>query len=176
MLRYTCAQRLLHWLMAALILGLLLMGFFMEDVPKPLRADTYALHKSLGMTVLLLLVVRISARLKHAAPPYNPPLTRPVRMLAKATHIAFYVLMALMPLSGYLMAALKGRPVVWFGQTLPQLVPLNPALAKLCHESHETLAYGLLALIGLHIAGFAYHAFGSGHKGFGYRMAMGKTQ
>src|SRR5438105_22803 len=120
-LRYTNAAVALHWLIAALVLVQFAWGWSMQEIPKQppgLRADAYNLHKSIGLVIFSLMLVRLGWRLAHPAPPLID-LPGWQRRLAQATHVMLYVALFVMPLAGYLGSVFSGYPVRWFGVTLP---------------------------------------------------------
>ncbi len=154
--------RLLHWASAAVVLAALGLGATMVQLvhDPAARFELTQTHKSIGVAVLALTAVRLCRRILTAAP--NPEPTGPlVRMAAKATHIALYALLLLMPLSGWLMATTTPVrvPTVVFGLfVLPY--PLSPDLPTyvVAHALHVALAILLAALIVLHIAAALVHA------------------
>lgn len=153
--RYRPSMRALHWVVAVCIIGALLLGFYMNLLPRELRGDGWWLHKSLGLTALLLWPLRLGLRQMSPLPALHG--AKMERLLAHAVHRLMYVAMLLMPLSGYVMLAAKGKVPVWFGIDLPIVMAPNPALAKLAHHWHEPLAYAVLVLLALHVAGLLKH-------------------
>jgi cytochrome b561 len=155
--------RLLHWLSAALVLAALGLGTFMvELVHNPAqRFELTQTHKSLGIAIFALTMVRLCRR-GLARAPQAEPASRLVLAAAKAAHLALYALLLLMPLSGWLMATTTPVrvPTLVFGLfELPY--PLAPDLDayRLAHAAHVALAIALAALIVLHIAAAIVHAF-----------------
>lgn len=159
--KYHPALRTLHWLMAVLILSMLALGTYMAELPRsaPMRGDLYALHKSIGVTLFFLLLLRMVVRLGTVVPPLPPGINAWERGLAELTHAAFYVLLCLMPLSGIIMSNAFGMGVAWFGFGLPRIVEPDRNLGKLAGIAHEWLGYGLLVLIAAHVAGVVKHRF-----------------
>lgn len=153
--RYTKPMRLIHGVMAACIIAAVLLGFYPSIMPKGFGGSWW-LHKSLGMTVLLLLPIRIWLR-QHSKLPPLPGSSAIEHATAKAVHHLLYVAMLLVAGSGYLMAAAKGKAVMWFGVSIPPVAPQSPELAKLAHEWHEPFVYFLLALLALHLAALIKH-------------------
>ncbi len=161
-MKYSLSSRILHWLMAAIILFLIGLGIYMADFlskEAPNRMDVYNLHKSLGALVLALVVVRIVNRLIYKAPEMPKTLLKSEKILAHLTHAALYLLMIFVPLSGYLMSNLFGYPVGFFGIELPKIAETNLELAGFFHEAHEVLPYVLLGLIALHVLAVIKHRF-----------------
>ena len=156
--RYTGPAIAAHWLIAALILVAFPLGVYMHDLPlSPQKLKLYSYHKWIGMTVLLLFVPRILWRITHR-PPAPLPMPAWQHRIAEGTHHLLYLLMFLVPLSGWLMSSAKGFQVVYFGVLpLPDLVAKNEALGDLLLGVHKALNFGLLLLVGLHVAGALKH-------------------
>ncbi len=159
--KYHLTTRVLHWLMALIILGMVGVGFYMTGLEKnnPLRSDLTNLHKSFGVLVLLLLTLRIAARLKFKAPRLPKTLKKPEAILAKSVQILLYGFMLVIPISGYLMSNGFGYGVKFFGVSLPKIIAKNIEFGKLMHELHEILPYVMLAIIALHLLGALKHRF-----------------
>jgi cytochrome b561 len=116
-------------------------------------------HKSFGITVLALVVLRIVIRLIVGAPAYVRPLGRLVHGAAGAGHLALYALMIAMPVSGYLSSVAGGHGVSFFGLfDLPNLVPENKALDDAASQAHFVFAWALGVTLGLHLAAVVWHA------------------
>ena len=156
--RYTGPAIATHWLIAALILVAFPLGLYMHELPlSPTKLKLYSYHKWIGITVLLLFVPRILWRITHR-PPAPLPMPAWQHRIAEGTHHLLYLLMFLVPLSGWLMSSAKGFQVVYFGVLpLPDLVGKSEDLGDLLKEVHEALNFGLLALVGLHVAGTLKH-------------------
>ncbi len=159
--RYSAVAQTLHWLVAALIVTQFTLGYLASDLP--LGAHKLALlarHKSFGMTVLMLAVLRLLWRLKHPPPRLPPGMTPLEQMLAKSTHVAFYVLLFAMPLTGWLMSSAKNYSVSWFGLfTWPNLIAKNETAFDLLRSTHHILSYLLFAIAVLHILAALKHHF-----------------
>ena len=156
---YTATAKGLHWLMALMILGLLALGFYMEDLPlSPEKLQFYAWHKWAGVTVFVLVWLRLLWRVAHRPPAYPPSMSGLQQRLAHAGHRVLYVLMIVIPLSGWLMSSAKGVQTVWFGVLpLPDLIGRDKALGKQLADLHSALNIGLLLLIGGHAAAALFH-------------------
>jgi cytochrome b561 len=148
----------LHWIMAALVVAMITLGQIMTEVPRqtPLRGTLFNLHKSLGILVLLLIMLRLGWRLRHPPPPLPTGVPSWNRQLAGATHIAFYALLILQPLLGYAASAFGEYGVAFFG------IPLSswghePSLREPLLDAHHLVADLLVILIGLHLLGVAWH-------------------
>ena len=158
--RYTNTAIALHWLIAAAVVGLIGWGWWMQTIPKvPVgpRVDAFNLHKSIGMTVLLLMLVRIGWSARHTPPPFAP-MPRWQSRLARTVHLLFYVCLIVQPVSGYLGSAFSGYPVRFFGAVLPAWAPRNDALKEALSLVHLVNSWVLVGALGLHLAGTAKHA------------------
>lgn len=154
---YAAPARLLHWLMAALLVALVALGFYMSSLPVGAgRSELITLHKSLGLTAGLLFLLRLGWRLGHAAPPLS---TLPAwqRIAARLTHALLYVLMLALPLTGYLRSVFSPYPVRWFGWPLPTWAGPDKSLNALFGTAHEWLVYALLTLVALHLLALLQH-------------------
>ena len=160
--RWGATSQLLHWTIAVLILSIGAVGLVMGELPRsPKWFWVYTLHKSLGLTVLALVLVRIAWRLYAGAPPPVEGTPRWQARLASLTHGAIYVLILAMPLSGWLYDSASGlRPFRWFGLAeVPKLSPPHEALADAMHETHELLFWVLIALVIGHAGAALFHHF-----------------
>lgn len=162
--RYHPVAIALHWLLALALIGLLVMGLVMTELPfSPLRLKLYNWHKWIAVTVLALSLVRLVWRWVHRPPPL--PARIEVAMPAwqraahRAVHRGLYGLFFAVPLLGWAYSSAAGFPVVWLGVLpLPDFVPVNPDLAEALKPWHQWSAYALAALIALHVAGAVKHA------------------
>jgi cytochrome b561 len=159
--RYTGTAIFLHWLIAVAVVALIGWGWWMQTIPKlpqgP-RVDAFNLHKSVGMIVLMLMLVRIAWRARHPPPPL-PPMPRWQSVLAGAVHILIYVCLIVQPLSGYLGSAFSGYPVRFFGIVLPAWVAKSDALKEGLSVVHLINSWVLVAALALHFAGSIKHAW-----------------
>lgn len=145
----------------------------MQQIPKSppgMRADAYNFHKSIGITLLALMLFRLGWRLAHR-PPAFPAMPRWQARAARVTHVALYVALIVMPLAGYLGSAWSGYPVKWFGITLPAWASAIPALKEWMSTVHFVTSWVLLSLVALHVAGALQHALRG--DGIMARMALG---
>lgn len=161
--KYTRVAMLLHWLIAILIISLFTIGLYMVELPKDVvpsvRKPYFELHKSLGITVFLLLLIRVYWRLTHQ-PPDLPNDIEPwkVRFIT-IVHKLFYISMFLQPLSGYLSSSFSGYPTKIFGLALPKWGWENTELKEFFHEIHQISALILFSFIIVHLLGIVLHAF-----------------
>lgn len=158
---YTPVAKGLHWLMAALILGLAALGIVMHEMPlSPLKLELYAWHKWFGVTVFLLVWLRLAWRLTHRPPALPATLSAPLQRLAHAGHGLLYVLMIVVPLSGWLMSSAKGVQTVWFGLVpLPDLLGRDRDLGDLLQQAHKLLNLLLLLTLAGHVLAALWHHF-----------------
>ena len=158
---YTPVAKGLHWLMAALILGLAALGIVMHEMPlSPLKLELYAWHKWFGVTVFLLVWLRLAWRLTHRPPALPATLSAPLQRLAHAGHALLYVLMIVIPLSGWLMSSAKGVQTVWFGLVpLPDLLGRDRELGDLLQQAHKLLNLLLLLTLAGHVLAALWHHF-----------------
>ena len=159
--RYSRGAIALHWIIALCIWTNIAIAWATEGLPKPERMAWMGTHKALGITVLLLTLVRIVWRLTHKPPPKIETLKAWEAVLAKVTHFAFYFVMLAIPLSGWAMhsAFSKGAPVSMFGLfNFPALpVASDKPTAEMYQQIHATLAFLFLGLFALHVLGALKH-------------------
>jgi len=165
----------LHWAMTVLILVLFLLGWYMVDLPKGSAERTYffGLHKSIGLTVAALLVLRIGWRLWTPRLAPAEGLTRWQRKLSILTHRLLYVFMLLQPLTGYISSSFAGYPTRFWGLPLPQWAGKDPVLNELFSGVHKSCSMLLALLVGLHICGALAHLSGR-HENVLRRMLPGR--
>ncbi|HLY90942.1 MAG TPA: cytochrome b/b6 domain-containing protein [Acetobacteraceae bacterium] len=156
--RFTAVQRLLHWVMAVCILAMLLIGVGMESTVMPKYLTLVAIHKPLGIAILVLALLRLAERLRIGTPPLPLDLPEPMKLAAHLSHYALYILMIGMPLLGWAMLSAAEYPVVLYGSVhLPSIVPQSDSLHALLWDAHYYLAFALFALILMHIAAALFH-------------------
>lgn len=162
-LRYSHGAIAFHWTIALLIVANFGLVWSADEFPKPEAMQIMACHKAIGLTVLALTIGRIVWRLSHRAPEFAATLKPWERTLAKITHWLFYALMLAIPLSGWAMVSAHsgGAPVSWFGLFNIPGLPFEKSkdLGEALGEMHEVLAYGMLALLALHVGGALKHHF-----------------
>lgn len=156
--RWGSVTRLLHWLMFALLIGIIPVGFFMSDLPLgPQKMKLYALHKSVGITILGLAALRLAWRATDRRP-VAAAMPAWQERVAAITQVLLYGLLFAIPLSGWLYNSAAGFPLPWFGIVrLPALVSADPALKAAAKEAHEAGVWLLMTLVGLHVAGALKH-------------------
>lgn len=162
---YNRYSRWLHWLIAGLILFMIFLGWRLGDHDS-LRFSRVNLHKSVGITILLLSFVRIGFRLAYKAPP-EPPMPAWQAMAAKALHLGFYVVMIGMPLTGWLMVSTSVRDIPFFGLFSWPHIPFLPTTGPQAHVVHDFFEdfHGLIAkliiylMVPLHVVAALKHQF-----------------
>jgi cytochrome b561 len=162
MAKYSKIAILFHWAIAILIGANILLANLAEDLPRAARAAYKSPHKAIGISILLLSVGRILWRLGHRPPPMPKKISGLQAKAGHAAHILFYVLMIVMPLTGWLMIGANGRaaPVDFFGLfTVDMAIGKNAMIADIAHEGHEFLATPFIVLIVLHLLGALKHQF-----------------
>jgi cytochrome b561 len=159
--RWGWFAQLLHWSIALLIIGLAVVGLVMGDLPNsPDKLKVFALHKSVGLTVLALVLIRLAWRFIDPRPPYPATIPPWQRRLSDLTHGLLYVLMLAMPLSGWLYNSASNFPLRWFGWfAVPPLSGPDKAIKSFAHEAHEIGFYLLALLMLLHVAAAMKHHF-----------------
>jgi cytochrome b561 len=171
---YTRTAVVLHWAIAALVVAQVTWGWWMQEIPKSppgVRAGAFNVHKSIGLCLLALMLVRLGWRLAHRPPPL-PAMPPWQRRLASATHFALYACLFIMPLAGYLGSVWSGYPVKFFGITLPAWGDRNDDLKDAMSALHLATSFVLVTLIALHVAGAIHHAL----RGDGVLGRMGMTR
>ena len=160
----------LHWVIALLLIGNfvggLLMGDLLDSTDPAMRRLGFTviqLHKSFGLTILVLSLLRLGVRLTAGTPPLPDHMTSIERLLSKLTHWGFYAVMILVPLSGWVMVSASplGFPTVWFGLfEWPHLpIPTSKPVAGAASEAHEIMAFLGAGLFVLHVAGALKHHY-----------------
>jgi len=159
--RWGALSQLFHWLIVVLIIVQVTLASLADDLPASARkVALLARHKSVGITILMLVILRLLWRSLNLTPLLPDTLKPYERFLARFTHAALYVLLFAMPLSGWMMSSARGFPVSWFGFfTLPDLVAKNKSLYAALLTTHETLAWVLGAVVTLHVAAALKHHF-----------------
>lgn len=158
---YNVVLKGLHWVIALFILGMLCVGFYMTSMEfSPLKLEIYGLHKSFGMSVLMLAAFRILWRGFTAAPPELKSHAAWEKTLSKIIHVLLYGGMIGMPLSGWAMSSAGEFPNIYFGLfKFPQLMGKDAAWFEILKDVHEYTALALIAGVGLHMAGAFKHHF-----------------
>ena len=159
--RYSSLSISLHWGMLALLVAVYACMELREFYPKgsDLREGFKSWHFMLGLSVLMLVFVRVAARLLRPAPAITPLQPDWQCWLARAVHLLLYVFMIGMPIAGWIILSASGKTIPFFGLSLPPLVGENKALAGQVKELHETVASVGYYLVGLHAAAALFHHY-----------------
>ncbi len=145
--------------MAVMIIGMIGLGIYMVDLPKGSdeRSWFFVLHKSIGLTLALLVVIRLAWKI-ISKPPSLPDYIAPkIKKLATTTHNLLYVFMFIQPVSGYISSSFSGYKTKFWGIPLPHWGWKEPVLNQLFTTVHDVSAFCLVALVLLHIVGVIYH-------------------
>ena len=165
---YSRVSIALHWVIALLIISNVILALLMDGLldsadpsDKGLGRTIVGIHKSIGLTVLMLSLVRLAWRLKHGFPRLPEHMARWEVLLARGNHVVFYAMMILVPLAGWTMSSAGPRPLEYFGLfDWPKLpVARGSMLAETAHEAHIILAFTTVGLVVLHVAGALKHQF-----------------
>ncbi|MGC1301408.1 MAG: cytochrome b [Caulobacteraceae bacterium] len=182
--RYSTIAILFHWIIAALILINLYLGFRMGLVQGLAKFNIFQLHKSIGITVLILSVLRLAWRLVNRPPPEAPGLQPWERVASLAVHWGFYVIMIGMPLTGWIVVSTSplNIPTLLY-HTVPW--PHFPGVHTLAagpkttvnHAfdiTHVVLAWGAVVLLALHVGAVVKHQFLDRHPVLGRMLPLGR--
>ena len=159
--RWGAVAKTFHWLIAILILVQGAIGLTMVDLGMtPAKVKVFALHKSIGLTILALALLRLAWRLGQRVP-RDPPMPRWQRLAARASHFLLYVLILALPLSGWLFNSAANFPLEWFGVVhVPSLTRgLDPALKAWALRAHVVLFWTLIGVVVVHVAAALWHHF-----------------
>lgn len=155
--RYPVRSRVLHWLTAALVFCALSIGFVMVNSVSE-YAGLVMIHRTLGVTILVVVLVRLVNRLTHPAPPLPPTVGTLERKIVVASELSLYALLLAQPLLGWAMVSAAGGPVVVFGSLrLPRIASFDAQLYWVLRQAHSIVAYALMGAIAAHISAILLH-------------------
>ena len=157
--RWGAVAQLLHWTVVVLVITQFVLGTTADRLPLGMhKLAVLARHKSVGITIFMLAIIRLIWRWSNATP-LLPATLRPYeRRLARLTHAALYVFLLVMPLTGWIMSSARSFPVSWFGVfQLPDLVAPDRALYEAMLKTHAALAWALAAVATLHLLAALKH-------------------
>jgi cytochrome b561 len=162
--RYSLSLRLLHWVRAALILGLIAVGYTMTTIPDSYSfkfSVLYPQHKQFGVLVWCIVVVQIAIRSRSTLPQPPAGLKPWERVLSHGVHKAMLLLAFCVPLFGFTLSSTYSHSdgVKFFGLVIPEFLPKNDGVSAIFSLLHEIGAYSLLGLVVLHVAGVVKHRF-----------------
>ncbi|QGR02239.1 cytochrome b [Ehrlichia ruminantium] len=159
--KYHYSVRIMHWLTGIPIILMLILGFWMKSLPNtyPVLKNIYILHKSIGIILLALLLLRVMFRTLSVIPPYYKGFPNYLAIISKITHVSLYILSITMATSGYVMSSASGRAIQIFSLNVPLLIDINENIAIIAKQCHNVCAYMLSVTIILHILAVLKHKF-----------------
>ena len=159
--RYSSLSITLHWAMLVLLIAVYacmeLRGYYPKG--SDFREGLKMWHFMFGLTVLLLVLIRVVARVTGGTPPINPDPPEWQTLIARLTHFALYAFMIAMPIAGWVILSASGKAIPFYGLALPALVGPDKALAEQVKELHETVATIGYFLVGLHAVAALFHHY-----------------
>ncbi|HEV8334041.1 MAG TPA: cytochrome b [Steroidobacteraceae bacterium] len=158
--RYGAVAQLFHWAIVALIITQFVLALRAKGLSPVAKIGILATHKSVGITILGLALLRLAWRLFNPVPPLPPGTPRWQDRAAYVSHFLLYALLFITPLLGWLMSSARAFSVSWFGLvTLPDFIKPNKAAFETLHQAHEFMAYSLAAIAIVHAAAALKHHF-----------------
>ncbi len=153
--RYGLISIIFHWSMALIIIATFILGLNLKHNYQ-YYYEVLMIHNSLGITILLLAIFRVAWKFMNIKP--SPLQNKKILMkVATTTHILFYILFFILPISGYFLTNLQGDVVVFFGINLPEILESNRDFKYYNHLIHDWLGNLLLVLFSLHVLGALFH-------------------
>lgn len=159
--KYGSVSKLLHWLVALLVISLMIFGFYMEEISGIYRGTVYSIHKTTGIFVMLITFIRAFWMLTNPKPDLPDGTSKIEKIFAHGTHYLFYLLLFIMPLSGWVMSCAYGHPPSFFGLfslSLP-MISKSIFIASLAKSVHTITAWLLVFLLLSHVAAALKHHF-----------------
>lgn len=167
-MKYALSQRILHWIIALMVIGAMIVGNILGFLGFSGVKDTFGIdvtnmlykyHKTFGVIILGLMIIRIIVKVAKGKPAYSPPLTSFEKAASNAVHGLLYLSLIAMPVFGWLGTGANGFPVEFFNWTLPPIVGKDKELGATLMGLHEIFGWVLAALIVVHIGAALQHAF-----------------
>ncbi|MEV0032382.1 cytochrome b/b6 domain-containing protein [Nocardia sp. NPDC050793] len=156
--RFGVRARILHWTMAVLVIAMIGIGAAMVGYLGD-YGTLLTWHKTLGVAILALAVVRIAYRIRHRPPPQIDTMARPERLVATGSELLLYALLLLQPIVGWALVSASGIPIhILGGFRIPAIAPTDPQLYAALRTAHGLLAYALLLTLTAHICAVIFHA------------------
>ncbi len=164
--KYDRIQILLHWLIALMIFAMIGLGLYMVELPKKhelppgvesVRAFYFLLHKSIGITLAMLILLRVFWRVTHKAPTLPNSISTGQKKAANGVHFVLYGLMIAMPFSGFMQSIYSKYATKFWGMELPRLAEADKGLKEQFSQVHEILAFIFITLIAIHIIAALKH-------------------
>ena len=159
--RYTRTAIVLHWLIACGVLTQFFLGWWMQTLPDKtgVQAWWFNLHKSIGLTVFMVVIVLLAWRWRHPPPPLPPFMPAWQRYSAKIVHWGIYACLIIMPIAGYMGSSFTRFPIRYWGIALPNFWGWpSPDLKALCSLVHLCAAITFMTLVAIHVLAALYHA------------------
>jgi cytochrome b561 len=157
--QFAILSRILHWLMAVMLLAMLFIGVSMVASLGNYN-ELVSIHRPLGIMILILVVIRLLTRIFTTWPPFPSSMSQLERRVATASEILLYTLMFALPLVGWGMLSAANYPIVMFGPVhLPPILPVNPTLYAVLRETHTILAFLLFVTFLAHLSAVLFHTF-----------------
>lgn len=157
---YDGTAKLLHWTIALLLAALYIAGLLFDDLQQPLKGSLVALHMSFGIVALALIFIRLARKPGLVRPAANDSGSAAYERLVSLGHVALYILMFVVPVTGLLRRFVRGRAVEFFGWQIPSPFADLGAAARPIAQSHGLLAHALAIVVGLHVLAALWHHFG----------------
>lgn len=173
---YSGGSKFFHWLIAVIVILMVTGSFFLDTLPEQYISTAFMYHKSMGITILFLMIMRLIWLAYTGKPPLPATVPAWQRIAAHFVQYALYFFVILMPLCGWIMSVAADKAPYYFGLfqlSLPGIEP-NKALSSLMKQAHNTIAWIIIMLIALHIAGALKHRFIDKDRVF-QRMWFGKS-
>lgn len=158
--QYRGPARLIHWVMAVLVLAMIPVGVIMtqQGLDRSLQNSLFIFHKNIGVLLLILIVIRLGYRLTHKPAPLPPDIPEWQHRIAGLSHAALYALLFVMPVAGYVRVKAGGFPIETLDALgVPALVPRSDALAEVAKTIHYFGGLAIAALIAMHVGAALYH-------------------
>lgn len=159
--RYSTVSLTLHWVIAALVVAQVLLIMAHDATDGSISREFVNIHKSVGLSILVLTLARIGWRIANPAIPLPDAMPRWQKLAARATHVLFYAVLIALPLLGWAASSAGGRDILWFGLFEWPLLPIGGGreTAGQLMDLHEAAAKALYVLIALHVLGALKHHF-----------------
>lgn len=159
-MKYPLMMRLIHWTLGVIIIGLIITGLTHDSWPKDIQPQFYYWHKSFGIVALALIFIRIFFRIKFKdqIPPLPKTISKQDEKMAKAGHHFLYLLMLVLPISGYIMSMAGGHGIKMFGIEIPNIFSKeDKELGGMAHEVHEVGGIIIAIVVSIHILAVIKH-------------------
>lgn len=154
--RYSLSVRIMHWLVAALVFTMLIVGFALANALADYTA-LLMLHKTLGALIFVVMIVRVVNRLREHAPTLPATVGRWERRAVIGSEVTLYAALLAQPVVGWAMLTAAGLPVIIGGVRLPSIVPVDAGLYALLRNGHSVIAYTLVVLVAAHASAVLFH-------------------